>query len=134
MSNTGGFGFNEAQEMYRRQVKEFAEKELKPEAQIRVKQELVAPNEVMRKLAKSGLFGLKLPEEYGGQESDWVTWAIGVEELAKVEFFAALTLIINFGACANVAHGTEEAKKEWLAPLIAGDKVGCFSLTEPGCG
>ena len=82
-----GFGFTEAQEMFRREVRDFARRELAPGAKERARV-CGAPRDILKKLADMGLLGISIPEKYGGQGADWVSLGIAIEELSKVDFFA----------------------------------------------
>ncbi len=126
-----GFGFTEAQEMFRRQMRDFALRELAPTAKERAKCEL--PREMFKKIADMGLFGITLPQKYGGQGADWVSLGIAVEELAKVDFSVSL-LPVSSVMFQFFLSSPEEVWREWLSPIIKGDKIGCFALTEPGAG
>lgn len=128
-----GFGFTEAQEMFRREVRSFAQKELAPGAKERAKLEAV-PREIVKRLGEMGLLGVSLPEEYGGQGSDWVSLGIAIEELAKASLFEGFYPVIP-GVCYTcLRHGSEELRREWLPPLIRGEKISCWALTEPDAG
>src|SRR5919205_2074241 len=76
------------------------------------------------------------PEEYGGQGSDFLTFCIAIEELARVDSSIAITLEAGVGLGANpiFAFGTEEQKQRWLVPMCRGEILGAFGLTEPGGG
>ena len=80
-----GFGFSEAQEMFRREVREFARREIAPGSKKRAKQEFI-DRELVKKVADQGLIGLTVAEKYGGQGADWVTTGIAIEELSKTDF------------------------------------------------
>ena len=98
-------------------------------------QEKVYPKEALEHLASLGFFGLLVPEEYGGVAYDPVAYAITLEELARVS--AALSIILsvhNSVCCSPIAKfGSDEQKKRFL-PLLAGGKLGAFSLSEPNAG
>lgn len=83
-----------------------------------------------------GLFGLSIPEVYGGTGSDFLTLCIAVEELARVDSSMALTLEAGVGLGANpiVRFGTEEQKNKWLPDLAAGRAIAAFGLTEADSG
>lgn len=116
-----GFGFTEAQEMFRRQMRDFALRELAPTAKERAKCEL--PREMFKKIADMGLFGITLPQKYGGQGADWVSLGIAVEELAKVDFSVSL-LPVSSVMFQFFLSSPEEVWREWLSPIIKGDKIG----------
>ncbi len=133
----GGFGFSEAQEMYRRAVQEFAQRELAPAAKKRNKKELASAEElkgIMKKLYDSGLFGMELPEKFGGHPSDWTTYAIAVEELTKVDLLIGFVWWMSMVNTLSVMEVQEEVRAEWSLPVVKGEKVVCFASTEPGIG
>jgi alkylation response protein AidB-like acyl-CoA dehydrogenase len=129
------FELNEEQQLLRKTVREFAETEIGPHS--RAWDEAQAfPRELFGKLAELGLMGVCLPEEYGGAGLGTLEWALVMEELARVDAGVALSLAAHHSLAA--AHltlaGSEEQKRRFLAPLAAGEKVGCWGLTEPGSG
>ena len=128
-----GFGFNEAQEMFRSEVRAFAQREIAPGAKERAKVEEM-PRSLVKKVADAGFFGVTLPEKYGGQDSDWISLGITIEELAKADLIAGLLIILPVAASLVLSHGAEEVQEEWLPPLIKGEKLGCLALSEPDCG
>ncbi|MDP3955165.1 MAG: acyl-CoA dehydrogenase family protein, partial [bacterium] len=128
-----GFGFNEAQEMFRTEVRNFAQKELAPGAKARAKQHK-APLDVVRKLGDMGLLGIPVPEQYGGQGSDWVTYAIGTEEVAKADLFAAYYMMLPPVVYLCLQFTSADMRNEWLPRFIKGDKIGAFAITEPDTG
>lgn len=119
----------------RRLVREFAEREVRP-----VSRELDEtgrfPLELVRRLGQLGLLGLTIPEAYGGAGGDFVSLAIVIEELARVDSSLAVTVsagVTLAGAPVNM-FGTEAQKRRWLPPLCAGRMLGAFALTEPEAG
>lgn len=93
------------------------------------------PRDLYRAAAELGLFGLWIPEEYGGSGPDLITPLLISERIARVS--AAFSLIFsNCGdACTPLVHaGTAELKKKYLPPIATGEMVPCFALTEPGAG
>ncbi|MEW6034814.1 MAG: acyl-CoA dehydrogenase family protein [Chloroflexota bacterium] len=128
-----GFGFDEAQEMLRRQVKDFAQKELAPGAQKR-NATTKAPREVARRLGEMGLLAIPVPEKYGGQGSDWVSYAIALEELARVDFFASMAPIYAGVAYVLLSQTPEEKWRQWLPPVLQGERICCFAVSEPEAG
>ncbi|WP_059013254.1 acyl-CoA dehydrogenase family protein [Streptomyces specialis] len=94
------------------------------------------PYEIVREMGKMGLFGLPFPEEYGGMGGDYLALCLALEELARVDSSVAITLEagVSLGAMPIHRFGTEEQKREWLPRLCAGEILGAFGLTEPGCG
>jgi hypothetical protein len=129
------FDLSEEQQLLRKTVRDFAEKELGPHSREWDEQQQF-PREVFTKLAELGLMGVCWPAEYGGAGLSTLDWALAMEELARVEAGVALSLAAHHSLAS--AHlflaGTEEQKKRFLVPLATGEKVGCWGLTEPGSG
>ena len=129
------FELTEEQEMIRKMVRDFAEKEIVPVAgEMDEKGEF--PWELIRKMAPLGFLGLPIPEEYGGAGVDNVSFAIAMEEIARASGSIAITLDAHVSlACeAILQFGSEEQKRKYLAPLARGEKLGAFALTEPEAG
>ena len=129
------FELSETQQMIRQTVREFAEREVKPRAK-----ELDAKGEFSYELTKMmgdlGLFGMTLPEKYGGQGLDTLSYIIAVEELARVDGSQAATLAAHnsLGISPIYEFGTEEQKMKYLPQLCTGEGLWSFGLTEPGAG
>jgi butyryl-CoA dehydrogenase len=121
--------------MARSLFREFAEKEVKPHA-IDVDETEVFPRETVEKMEKYGFMGIPIPKEYGGQGCDPLTYAMCVEELAKVCGTTAVIVSAHTSLCCDpiMNYGTEEQKQKFLVPLAKGEKLGAFGLTEPGAG
>jgi alkylation response protein AidB-like acyl-CoA dehydrogenase len=94
------------------------------------------PYDIVRKMAAMGLFGLPIPEEYGGMGGDYFALCLALEELARVDSSVAITLeaAVSLGAMPILRFGTAEQKAEWLPRLASGEMLGAFGLTEPGGG
>jgi alkylation response protein AidB-like acyl-CoA dehydrogenase len=94
------------------------------------------PTDIVRQMGELGLFGLALPEEYGGSGGDYFTLCVALEELARVDSSVAITLEagVSLGMMPIYRFGTEEQKQRWLPRLAAGEALGAFGLTEPGGG
>jgi len=94
------------------------------------------PDEAIRKLGEMGLMGIPFPAEYGGAGLDALSYAIAVEELARVDGGAGVILSahVSLGSWPIFAYGTEEQKRKYLVPLAKGEKIGAFGLTEPNAG
>ena len=129
------FTLSKEHEMARSLFREFAETEVKPLAQ-EVDETEVFPRETVEKMQKLGFLGIPMPKEYGGQGCDSLTYAICVEELSRV---CGTTGVIvsahtSLGAEPIKKFGTPEQKEKFLRPLISGEKLGAFGLTEPNAG
>lgn len=129
------FALNEEQEMFRRMVREFAEKEIAPRAP-ETDETGQFPWPIVEKMAALGLMGLPIPEEYGGAGADTISYAIAVEEIARACGSTAITLAAHVSlACKPLLlFGSEEQKQKYLVPLAQGKWLGAFGLTEPGAG
>ena len=124
-----------AHEELRAKIRAFAEEEIKPLAFL-LDQNNEFPDEPVKKMAQLGWLGLPFPKEYGGAGLDILSYAIAVEELARVDGGAGVILSahVSLGAWPIFAYGTEEQKQKYLVPLAKGEKLGAFGLTEPNAG
>ena len=129
------FQTTQAHEELRAKVRAFAEEEIKPIA-FMLDQQNEFPDEAIRKLGEMGLMGIPFPAEYGGAGLDALSYAIAVEELARVDGGAGVILSahVSLGSWPIFAYGTEEQKRKYLVPLAKGEKIGAFGLTEPDAG
>ena len=125
----------QAHEDLRAKVREFAEAEIKPIA-FMLDKENRFPTEAVKKMGELGLMGLPYETEYGGAGADALSYAIAVEELARVDGGAGVILSAHtsLGTYPIYAFGTEEQKKKYLPDLCSGKKIGAFGLTEPNAG
>lgn len=129
------FDFSEHHTLLRRSVREFARAEVAPHAQTWDKEERF-PKEIVPKLAEMGLLGICIPEEYGGSGMDTTSYAICVEEIAKVDGSLALTVASHNGLGTGhiLSFGSEEQKKRYLPKATRGEWLAAWGLTEPGSG
>ena len=129
------FQTTQAHEELRAKVRAFSEEEIKPIA-FMLDQQNEFPDEAIRKLGEMGLMGIPFPAEYGGAGLDALSYAIAVEELARVDGGAGVILSahVSLGSWPIFAYGTEEQKRKYLVPLAKGEKIGAFGLTEPNAG
>ncbi len=125
----------EEQQMLRDMVRDFAENEVAPGAAERDEKEEF-DRSLFDKMAELGLTGIPFPEEYGGAGSDYISYAIAVEELSRVCASTGVTLSAHVSLCAWPIYkfGTEAQKQKYLKPLATGEKIGAFGLTEPSAG
>src|SRR5437762_6983208 len=116
------FDFTPEQDAFRSSVRDFAEEVIAPRAEEMDRLEEF-PVDIVKQMGEMGLFGLPFPEEYGGQGSDFLTFSIAVEELARVDSSMAITLEAGVGLGANPIYteGTEEQKRRWLGPMCRGE-------------
>lgn len=129
------FQLTEDQQMLRDMVRQFAEKEAKPTVAER-DEHARWPTELVRKMGELGLMGVAVSEEYGGAGMDYVSYAIVIEELSRVDpSLGVIASVNNSLVCYGIEKfGTEEQKRELLVPLASGRMLGAFSLSEPGAG
>ncbi len=129
------FQLTEEQQMIRKMVRDFAEKEIAPIAQETDKSGRF-PWQVIRKMGELGLMGLPFSEEYGGAGADTVSYAIAVEEISRVCGSTGITLAAHTSlATFPIYHfGSEEQKRKYVPKLASGEWIGAFGLTEPGAG
>ena len=122
-------------EALRAKIRAFAEEEIKPIA-FSLDQGNEFPEEAVKKLGEMGLMGIPYPKEYGGAGLDITSYAIAVEELARVDGGAGVILSahVSLGSFPIFAFGNEEQKQKYLVPLAKGEKIAAFGLTEPNAG
>jgi len=94
------------------------------------------PYDIVAQMGRMGLFGLPVPEEYGGMGGDYLALCLALEELARVDSSVAITLEagVSLGIMPIYRFGTEEQKRAWLPSLCSAERLGAFGLTEPGGG
>jgi len=129
------FNLDKKHEMARALFQEFAENEVKPLAQ-EVDETEAFPVATVKNMAACGFLGIPVPKEYGGQGCDTLTYAMCVEELAKVCGTTAVIVSAHTSLCIDpiMTYGTSAQKEKYLPPLAKGEKLGAFGLTEPGAG
>ena len=125
----------EEQRMIRDMAREFAQAELAPNA-AKWEEDGWIPDATVAKLGELGLLGMVVPEEWGGTYSDYVSYALAMEEIAAgCAATATLMSVHNSVGCGPIlAWGSDEQKCAWLPDMAAGRKIGCFCLTEPQAG
>ncbi len=130
-----GYDLPEEAEMVRKTVREFAEQEIAPVAQELDEKEEFSP-ELTKKMGELGLFGMYLPEKYGGAGMSYISYIVAVEEIARVDGSQAATLAAHnsLGIGPIYYFGTEEQKQKYLPQLCTGEKLWAFGLTEPNAG
>ncbi len=128
--------FTDEHETLRESVRRFVANELRPHAS-EWEDARWFPDEVFGELARVGFLGLKYPEEYGGEGGDYLHDAVFAEEMARC---GSGGLAAGVGAHVGIAtppvwkFGTEDQKRRYLAPAIAGEKIAALAITEPGAG
>jgi cyclohexanecarboxyl-CoA dehydrogenase len=128
------FAFTPEQDELVRTLRNFVRKELAPRSQ-RWDKAAEFPWDVWRQMGELGLFGLRAPVEYGGQDADLVTTGLATEEIGRGDFSCTYGIQL---ACLTGAilgrNATDEIKKRWLAPVVTGEAVMAIALTEPSAG
>lgn len=129
------FLLTQEQEDIRAMVRDFADKSVAPTAAERDEKELF-PRDIFEQMGQLGILGLPYPEQYGGAGSDYVSYAIAVEELSRVCGSTGIGVSVHTSLCSwPIYHyGTEEQKQKYLRPLAEGTTLGAFGLTEPNAG
>jgi alkylation response protein AidB-like acyl-CoA dehydrogenase len=125
----------EQQALLQQTIRDFAQAEIAPGASER-DEAACFPRELIPKMADLGLFSVMIPESYGGAGLDPLSFAIIIEEIARVDASVALLLASHNSLCAGhiLAAGNEEQKRAHLPSLASGKKLGAWALTEPGGG
>ena len=129
------FSPSEHHELLRKSVRDFARSEVLPHAK-KWDEEERFPKEIVPKLAELGLLGIRIPEEYGGSGMDVTSYAICVEEIARVDGSLALTVASHNGLGTGhiLSFGSEALKKKYLPKAASGEWLAAWALTEPGSG
>ncbi len=114
----------------------FADERLGPMAEEIHRNDEVIPEDLLRDLAELGVFGISIPEEYGGHYIDHLTMCIATEELSRASLGAGGSVITRPEICAKAVlkGGTEEQKQKWLPAIAAGEHIVCVAVTEPNAG
>ena len=127
-------GLNDVQRQIIGTVREFVDREIIPHAQ-QLERDDEYPQRIVDGMCEMGLFGLTIPEEYGGLGESLLTYALAVEEISRG--WMSVSGIINthfIVAYMLLKHGTEEQKQRYLPRMAAGELRGAFSMSEPNCG
>jgi alkylation response protein AidB-like acyl-CoA dehydrogenase len=129
------FELSEEHETFRKVVRDFAEREIAPHV-AQWDREHHFPVDVVHAMGELGLFGLVVPEEYGGSDGDFTSLCVAIEELGRVDQSIGITLEAGVGLGINpiMTYGTTEQKQQWLPDLVAGRALAGFGLTEPEAG
>jgi glutaryl-CoA dehydrogenase (non-decarboxylating) len=115
-------------------AREFAEKEIAPTA-AKDDREHIFRKDLLVKMGELGFFGSVIPENYGGNGLGFLAMVLITEEVARVHSAVRVAINMQIGpALALLQFGNEEQKKKWIPPLLRGEFVGCFAITEPDAG
>ena len=129
------FSLTDEQQQLRRTVREFAEGEIAPHV-MEWDEASKFPSEIIPKLAEMGLLGVIFPEKYGGAGMGYVEYALIIEELSRVDGSVGIIVAAHNSLCTNHIYkfGNEAQRQRYVVPLAQGQKLGCWSLTEPEAG
>ncbi|WDT94062.1 acyl-CoA dehydrogenase family protein [Thermoleophilum album] len=129
------FELTDEQRAIRALAREFAEQEVRPLAP-ELDEQKRFPYELVAKLADLGLMGVPYPQEWGGGGADTLSYALVIEELARVDASLAITVAAHtsLGTYPIYAYGTTAQKERWLPDLCSGRRLAAFGLTEPEAG
>src|SRR5512142_2217818 len=129
------FQLSEEHLLIQQTVREFAEKEVAPRAdEIDATDQF--PADLFHRMAELGILGIPFAEAYGGAGGDYISLLIALEEIARASGSLAIILDAHTSLCCEPINlfGTEAQKQKYLVPLIKGEKIGAFGLTEPNAG
>ena len=129
------FTLSEEQQMVRDMAWRFAEAEIKPKA-AQLDETHEHPVDILKQLGELKMMGIAVPEEYGGGGMDYVSYVLSLIEISKGCASTGVIMSVNNSLyCFPVdAYGTDEQKRKYLYPCAAGEKLGCYGLTEAGAG
>jgi butyryl-CoA dehydrogenase len=125
----------EEQKLLEKEVREFAEAEVKPRAK-ELDETGRFPRDLFAKAAELGLTGVALPESEGGAGFDHISYSIVIEEISRCCASTGVILSVQNSLYCDPIHryGTDEQKRKFLLPFARGEKIGCYALTEPQAG
>lgn len=128
------FSLNDDQRAIAALAREIAAREIAPNIAA-WDRERYFPREVIALLGEAGLMGLLAPEKYGGSAVDYISYALTIEEIARIDAGTATTLSVHSMMCNAIAKlGTETQRDRWLPTLATGEAIASFGLTEPDAG
>lgn len=129
------FRLNEEQEMMRRMVRDFAQKEIAPFVPVMEETDQF-PRHIIKKMGEMGLMGIPIAEEWGGAGADFISYILAIHEISKVSATVGVILSVHTSVGTNpiLYFGTDEQKKKYMPKLAGGEYLGAFALTEPHAG
>jgi len=135
MSVSHSFALTDEQEQLRKEIRDFAAREIAPHV-MRWDEASEFPHEVVRKLGEMGLMGVIFPVELGGAGLGYVDYALAVEELSAVDGSIGIIVASHNSLCSNhiFVAGNEAQKSKYIPLLASGKWLGAWGLTEPGSG
>ena len=129
------FNLTDTQKLFKKTVREFCEKNIKPIAEKIDKEELF-PEDLYKKMGKMGLMGMTVPQKYGGAGIDRISYMVALEEISR--YCGSTGLTVEAHNSLGVGHiyekGTEEQRKKYLPKLCSGEEIAAWALTEPNAG
>jgi alkylation response protein AidB-like acyl-CoA dehydrogenase len=129
------FTLTEDQEALRREIRDFAAREIAPNV-LRWDEASEFPHDVVRQLGQMGLLGIIFPPEYGGAGLGYTDYMLAIEELSAVDGSIGIIVAAHNSLCTNhiFLAGSEAQKKKYVSKLATGEHLGAWALTEPGSG
>jgi len=129
------FSLTEQNKLFKKTIREFCEKEIKPLAD-RIDKEEYFPKDLYKKMGKMGLMGMTVPQDFGGAGIDRMSYMIALEEISRVCGSTGLTVEAHnsLGVGHIFEKGTEEQRKKYLPKLCSGDELAAWALSEPNAG
>lgn len=129
------FEQNETQAMIAQSIREFAEKEIRPNI-MKWDEDQIFPVELFKKLGEMGYMGVLVPEELGGSALGYHEYITIIEEISKVDSSIGLSVAAHNSLCTNhiLTFGNEEQKKKWIPKLATAEWIGAWGLTEHNTG
>ncbi|MCM3586843.1 acyl-CoA dehydrogenase [Mesobacillus maritimus] len=126
--------FTDEQEMMRKMVRDFAEREVAPFIGRMEAGEF--PHELLKKMSELGLMGIPIPEKYGGAGMDFTSYILAIEEISKMSATLGVILSVHTSVGTNpiLYFGNEQQKQKYVPKLASGEYLGAFCLTEPSAG
>ncbi len=127
---------SEKYQLIQKLAKDFCEAEIPSELQDKIDQTGEYPQELLKKFADYGFFGIKAPKELGGQGGDTLAYVLTIEQIARVSMVSSIYVsgANSLGSGPLMLAGTQEQLEKYLGPVARGEKYPCFALTEPGAG
>ena len=129
--------FSDEHELLRKSLRSFFEREINPHVEAWEAAQIFPAHEVFKKLGNEGFLGLTKPEEFGGAGLDYSYAIVMAEELGRIPsggVSLAIGVQTDMATPALARFGSDELRREWLAPTIAGDLVSCIGVSEVGSG
>ncbi|HET9050620.1 MAG TPA: acyl-CoA dehydrogenase family protein [Candidatus Dormibacteraeota bacterium] len=129
------FDLSHEQRAIRELARDFARREVAPAA-ADLDERCAFPYDLVARMGSLGLFALPFPESVGGAGGEFLSYCLVLEELARADASIAITLeaAVSLGIAPLVSFGTDDQRERWLPPLLRGERLWAFGLTEPGAG